>query len=265
MKIKTSLSCAFAAVAMLTCNCADVRAWGRAGHDAVCYIAEQNLTPRAKRIISKYLEGKSIVAYSSWMDEVRTWPEYSHTTKWHSAYVDEEGNPYMGRNFKEGKYTGDAVLELTGLMEKMANWKETDDSTVIVGIKMIVHLVADMHCPGHVKYPGIKGFKVTYSGNEVTYHYVWDDALLEKMNKWGFVEYGYMLGRLSRRQIKETVKGTPAEWEKENALACRVIYDWAHPGDDLGKEFNLKAKPLADSQIQKAGYRLAKVLNDIFD
>ena len=32
----------------------------------------------------------------------------------------------------------------------------------------------------------------------------------------------------------------------------------------LGKEFNLKAKVLADRQIQKAGYRLAAVLNAIF-
>lgn len=244
--------------------CCDASGWGRIGHDAVCYIAEQNLSHKARKNISKFLEGGSIVEYASWMDEVRDLPAYRHTTKWHSAYVDDAGEPCMGRNFKEGTYKGDAVLELCNLMESMKDWKESDDSTVAVGIKMIVHLVADMHCPGHVKYPGIKGFKVIYSGTEVTYHYVWDDAVLDKMNKWGFMEYGYMLGNLPRKRVQELVCGTPVDWERENARECRVIYDWAKPGDDLRKEFNLKAKALAEKQIQKAGYRLAAVLNAIF-
>lgn len=260
---KTVLS-VFAAFALIICNCSDVLAWGRIGHDAVCFIAEQNLTPKARKNISKYLGGESIVASASWMDEVRDWPAYSHTTKWHSAAVDANGEPCMGKDVKPDKYKGDAVLELVNLIDKMENWKELDDSTVAVGIKMIIHLVADMHCPGHVKYPGVKGFKVIYGGNEVTYHYVWDDAMLEKMNRWGFVEYGYMLDRLSRKEIKAVTAGTPIDWERENAVVSRAIYDWAKPGDDLRKEFNLKAKALADSQIQKAGYRLAAVLNELF-
>lgn len=264
MKQNSRMILAAVSAALLSgCFC-NVSGWGRIGHDAVCYIAEQNLSPKARKVISGYLGGNSIVEYSSWMDEVRDWPEYRYTTKWHSAYVDESGEPCLGRNFKEGEYKGDAVLELLRLMERMGDWRELDDSTVAVGIKMIVHLVADMHCPGHVKYPGVKGFKVIYSGNEVTYHYVWDDAMLEKMNKWGFMEYGYMLGNLSRSQARMISAGTPVDWERENARECRVIYDWAAPGDDLRKEFNLKAKALADRQIQKAGYRLAAVLNSIF-
>ena len=40
--------------------------WGRIGHDAVAYIAECNLSPKAQRIAEKYL-GHSIVYFSSWM------------------------------------------------------------------------------------------------------------------------------------------------------------------------------------------------------
>ena len=54
------------------------------------------------------------------------------------------------------------------------------------------------------------------------------------------------------------------DWERENARNCKVIYDWAAPGAVLGDDFKLAAWSLADSQIQKAGYRLASVLNAIF-
>ena len=264
MKMKIRMPLCIIASAYLLLHSVEMGAWGRIGHDAICHIAERNLTPKARKTIDGYLGNTSIVYWSSWMDEVRDWPEYRHTTKWHSAYVDESGEPCMGTNFKEGEYRGDAELELTRLIERMEDWKEMDDSTVAVGIKMMIHLVADMHCPGHVKYPGVKGFKVIYGGNEVTYHYVWDDAVLERVHKWGFMEYGHILGSLSRREVRSICSGTPVDWERENARDCRVVYDWARPGDVLGKEFNLKAKVLADRQIQKAGYRLAAVLNAIF-
>ncbi len=111
MKIRMPL-CIIASACLLL-NSVDMDAWGRIGHDAICHIAERNLTPKARKTIEGYLGNTSIVYCSSWMDEVRDWPEYRHTTKWHSAYVDESGEPCMGTNFKDGEYRGDAVLELT--------------------------------------------------------------------------------------------------------------------------------------------------------
>ena len=48
--------------------------WGQTGHDVVAAIAEQNLTRKAKKNISKLLDGKSIVYYSSWMDNIQNSP-----------------------------------------------------------------------------------------------------------------------------------------------------------------------------------------------
>ncbi len=254
----------FIVIAIAVCMALDLSAWGRLGHDAIAYIAECNLTPKAKKIISDYLDGRSIVYYSSWMDDVRTTPQYGFTTSWHVAYVDEAGEPYMGRNFKEGEYKGDALLELTRLVDKLRNYKELDDSTVVAGIKMIVHLTGDMHCPGHVKYPGVKGFSVKFGGSNVSYHSVWDDGFIGSIHKWSYMEYNHQLGNLDRKQVAKITAGTPVDWERQNAADCRVIYEWASPGAELGSEFRLAAWPLADSQIQKAGYRLAKLLNGIF-
>lgn len=55
---------------MLLCYCGTAFGWGKSGHDAIAYIAECNLTPKAKKNIEKYLDGRSIVYYASWMDGV---------------------------------------------------------------------------------------------------------------------------------------------------------------------------------------------------
>ena len=57
-------------------------------HDAIAYIAECNLTPKAKKTIEKIL-GHSIVYYATWMDEWRAEPGYEHTSAWHTASVDK--------------------------------------------------------------------------------------------------------------------------------------------------------------------------------
>ena len=59
--------------------------WGKMGHDAIAYIAECNLTPRAKRNIARYLD-HSIVYYASWMDKYRDTPEFRNVE--HVSYVD---------------------------------------------------------------------------------------------------------------------------------------------------------------------------------
>ena len=44
--------------AMLLCYCGTAFGWGKSGHDAIAYIAECNLTPKAKKNIEKYLGGR---------------------------------------------------------------------------------------------------------------------------------------------------------------------------------------------------------------
>ena len=55
-------------------NATNAFAWGAKGHDIVAAIAEQHLTRKAKKNISKLLDGKSIVYYSSWMDNIQNSP-----------------------------------------------------------------------------------------------------------------------------------------------------------------------------------------------
>ena len=234
--------------------------WGRTGHDAIACIAERNLTPKAKKTIEKYL-GNSIIYYSSWMDDYRHAEGYEQTTRWHTGSVDER----MKSTEAVRRPTGDCVAELENAIERLKHYKELDDSTVIVNLKYVIHLVGDMHCPSHIHYtPDFKVGKVVFMGREQSYHAVWDAGVMNANHKWSYSEYADNLDRLTRRQIRAVAAGTPAEWYEDNARNCRVIYEWAQTGSRLGRPFANRARQLVDDQITKAGYRLAKVLNDLF-
>ena len=125
-------------------------AWGPKGHDVVAAIAEQHLTKKAKKNLDKLLDGNSIVYYSSWMDNIQNSPYwkdgYNKTKTWHYANVDK-GETYqtMKKNEK-----GDVVSALTMLTKELTeNYDNLTDSMRVDYVKMIVHMVGDLHCPMH--------------------------------------------------------------------------------------------------------------------
>ena len=247
----------FLLAAVLLCVCGTAFGWGKTGHDAIAYIAECNLTPRAKKNIGKYLDGRSIVYYASWMDAVRATEPYRATSKWHGFDADAECR-YVPRPAE-----GDAVLGIEDAMEKLRGYRRQDDSTVRVAICCL-----DMHCPTHVKYPWYSSFKFELNGRKCAFHGFWDTEALELNHRWGYEDYRYQLDRCPKSERRALAAGTPREWAAENARNCRVIYDWIKPGDTLDKArtsaYLMTVQPLAEAQVLKAGYRLARILNEIF-
>ena len=132
--------------------------WGKMGHDAIAYIAECNLTPKAKKTIEKIL-GHSIVYYATWMDEWRAEPGYEHTSAWHTASVDKN-LVYAPRP------KGDVIFALEDAIAKLQDYKQQDDSTVVMSLRCIIHFVGDMHCPVHVKYADQKSYNVYLNGDK---------------------------------------------------------------------------------------------------
>ena len=120
-------------------------AWGPKGHDVVAAIAEQHLTPKAKRKINKLLEGKSIVYYSSWMDNIQNSPYweygYNKTKTWHYANVDK-GLTYETMPKNEN---GDVVNGLEMLTKEMTeNYKELLMGVNIGGCGTIISSLASL-------------------------------------------------------------------------------------------------------------------------
>lgn len=237
--------------------------WGRTGHDAVSYIAECHLTPTAKANIEKYLDGESIVYDSSWPDLVRATPEYKHTSSCHMYNIGADGK-YQPRP------KGDAVALLNQQIELLRDYKNLSDSTVNVGIKFIVHMMGDLHCPSHPDFEGVnQWFGFELNGKPMEYHKFWDYYAIETSHKWFFTEYQNQLDRKSPEEIAEICQGSIEDWANETAGIVGVTYEWIKPEMKLNKQETnlllLKSARLADRQIAKAGYRLSHVLNSIFD
>ena len=255
------------ATVLLLCAPGAAFAWGGAGHSSVAAIAEAYLAPKARATIEKYLGGRSIVEFASWMDEVRDTPKYKYTSRWHAAPVDAEfkHTPAVARK------GGDAITATEESFAALRNYKSLPKETVAFHLKILVHAIGDWHCPVHVKYTTIEtNFQVFLNGEKVSYHSVWDGAVVDP-HKRGYLEWlrSRRLDRLPAEKIREITAGTPRDWFHQTALDCRVIYDWVKPNAKLtGKawrEFLAKATPLAESQIQKAAFRLAVVLNECFN
>lgn len=239
-------------------------AFGRTGHAAIAYIAECNLTPTAKANIGKYLDGHSIVDYASWLDEIRTTPEYKHTDGWHSADVDSLG--YWTQGVKKHR----AVFGLEKEIGKLQNRGQMTDSAVAVSIKVITHVVGDMHCPCHTFFPGKSQNRYfTINGKKYKFHHFWDDDIFEIAQRQDYKDFQKRLDTMTPEKKAEIAGGTFRGWVEENGRYLSHLYDTLQPDTVFSPEESDKyiehAKEVADHQIIISAYRLARVLNSLFD
>ena len=232
-------------------------AWDRVRHDAIASIAEQHLTRRAKRNIARYLE-HSIVYYASYMDKHRDDPGFCHIE--HVSYVD--GQMQLVDTLRDGKMN--CVVALMQACDRLRNYREMDDSLVRLNLMYVIHIAGDMHCPGHVKYPGCKSGRAVLNGKKMSYHAVWDWGVLDRAHGWSYTEYREQLDTHTKRERRAIAAGTPREWVHETAVDCRVIYDWQRPDGVYDNAFVQKTYLLPERQLVKAAYRLAALLNDLF-
>ena len=219
-------------------------AWGGREHRLIAYIAEAHLTPRTRQVLDRYLD-QSIVEYSTWMDRYRTAPGYEITTYWHMVTIDKDGSVPPEPLRPNGD--GDAVRQLTRAIERLRNYRELSDSTVNVNLKYVIHLVGEMHCPGHIYFADLPGgmdaprhydfFLLKYKGKEVTYHWVWDGSVSRQYPDWTEEDFRRELDKWPAEKQRAVGEGTPADWALECARSCRVVYDWAKPGDDIDEGF----------------------------
>lgn len=247
----------------------EAMAWGGFGHRAIAELAERNLTKEAKANIEKYTKGTPLADYAVWMDMVRkNAPEYAHATRgWHASIVDAECKTSQAIRDKH-RQGRDAV---TGILEFEQLFKEREkmsDSAVMFAIKSIVHMVADMHCPAHVRFTDFENqgkFPITFFGKKSTLHKAWDTSIIYYYHRgWSYQQYAEKLDTFSKGKIKRVTEGWVEDWLEESGRLVRPYIHTINEGDDINENVMEWAYPLGESQARKAGYRLAKVLNTLF-
>jgi hypothetical protein len=133
----------------------------------------------------------------------------------------------------------------------------------------LVHFVADMHQPLHCsdnKDKGGNDIKLDFFGRNANLHSVWDSALLERMGNEEalFTQYSK---DLTPKRVKKLGKGSVESWaEQSHKTGQKVVYGMLPQAPAGGQvkidaAYERSAAPVIKDQIERAGARLAQVLN----
>lgn len=235
--------------------------WGPTGHRTIGKIAEKHLTKKAKKKIDKILHGQSLAFVSTYGDEIKSDRKYSKFYTWHyinmpldANYGDVEVNP-----------KGDLVTGINYCISVLKN-KNASATDKTFYLKLLVHLVGDLHQPLHIGRKEDKGgntIQVQWFGKGTNLHRVWDENMIEQWNM-SYIELADNTKNLSKAQLKAIEKGTVIDWVNEIHKLSKVAYGSAKTGENLKYRYSYDHFETVRTQLQKSGIRLAKILNDIF-
>lgn len=239
-----------------------VSAWGQKGHDVTAYIAECHLTPKAAKKVYKALDGHSPVYYANWLDNASHTPEYAYSKTWHYLNIDEGKTlDTMPKN-----PNGDVLRTVETLVEELKNGGLSDEEETLK-LKMLIHLVGDMHCPMHAgRLSDLGGNRrpVMMFSNATNLHSVWDSSLPEAAHRWSYTEWQQQIDRLDREEAAAVQAGTPRDWMLETYAICTEIYDFTPEGTKISYDYIAKYAPVIEQQFLRGGLRLARLLNEIY-
>lgn len=248
---------------LLTWGTSVLYGWGREGHALVAGIAERRLNAKARSQVAALLEpGETLASIAAWADEVR--PQRPETSTWH--YINVPVQTARGDYRPYCPNTG-CVVEVVPRM--LARLKDPSLSRVerAEALKFAVHFVGDLHQPLHCGDNGDRGgndVKVVFRDQPTNLHSLWDTPLVlfllqSSAGKRDEIVRGP--GWMSARTMR---KGGPEDWVWEAQAASRnIAYGNLSAGEPavLGEEYARKASPVIELQLQRAGVRLAALLN----
>lgn len=235
--------------------------WGATGHRTVGEIAEGYLKGKTKRKIAELLDGQSLALVSTFGDDIKSDKKYKEFYTWHYVnmpfdvrYEDSEKNP-----------EGDLVTGIEKCKSVLLDATSSKEDKAFY-LKLLVHLVGDLHQPMHVGRKEDKGgntVQVQWFGNGTNLHSVWDSKMIEHYNMT-YTELATNANEISKNDVERLQQGTTADWVNDTQKFTVKAYGSAAIGDNLKYGYMYYNFEVVRSQLQKGGIRLAKVLNDIF-
>lgn len=237
----------------------DANSWGVTGHRVTGLIAERYLNSKAKKRIKKLLNQQSLAKVSTWMDEIRSDSAYNYTADWHWVTIEN------GKTYEESPKNpnGDVIMTLERLIKELKSGK-LDEKKQAEYLKMIVHLVGDIHQPLHVGCCDDRGgnnVKVKWARSETNLHSVWDSNLIDD-TKLSYTELADAINQPDKATIAQWQKATVRDWAYESISYRKQIY--AIGDGNLGYKYSFKNLDTVEKRLVQAGIRLAGVLNQLF-
>ncbi len=247
--------------------------WGGLGHQVVCIIAEDHLTPQARAQIHALLGDAQIsdAEIASWADEIHR--DHPDTAPWHYVDIPTTAATYDPK--RDGN-SGNNVIDAIETQAKILVDKSKPKNDRAEALKFLVHFMGDitqpLHCADRNNDRGGNSRLVFYPGQRqaTNLHSVWDTALLkDDMHNRRVLDYAEALDKkITDKQRQDWARGTPEQWANEShRLAVEDAYAGIPedgPPPRIDDNYIQKNEKVVEEQLEKAGVRLAAALNNIF-
>jgi len=254
-------------IPVLPLICLFLLSWGVTGHRTIGKIAENHLSAKAKAAVQELLGDQSLADVSTWADEVSSQPEYKRTAPWHFLNL-PLGLSYMEFEQQVKGMTGENVYSALQTNEQVLLDKGTTRTQKTEALKFIVHFVGDLHQPMHISRAEDKGgntIQLNYEGKGVNLHSLWDTYLLEHQGL-SYEQLAEKYDRVSARQIKQWQSDPLIKWMWESYEISSQLYAEVDRMNSRSIDEAYYQAHIATigERIQKAGIRLAGMLNELF-
>jgi hypothetical protein len=233
--------------------------WGPQGHRLVALIARSQLDHSVIETINYYLHGMSWEDAANWMDKVQGEPKYDYMKTWH--YVNVEKDKAYVQN-KDNNVVNKLEYCIRMLQYKNYQTEETMNET----LKLLFHLIGDIHQPLHCGYEEDQGgndVKLYLILRETNLHKLWDTDIIEnkRMDIWHCAKA--LVGmKLTDKQRADIEKTDVISWMNESRALLPTVY--STNGKRIDQKYIDSNTPVVETQLIKAGLRLAAILNKYF-
>ncbi|WP_339698492.1 S1/P1 nuclease [Algoriphagus aquimarinus] len=235
-------------------------AWGQLGHYLIGYMTEMQLKRSVRKKVEKVLYPMSVGRSGTWMDEIKSDHAFDYAYSWH--YMTSISGEYDESIQEKG---GNVYAEINRIKKELKAGN-LDSQKEAEMLKMLIHLVEDIHQPLHVGTGEDKGgndVKLEYFGKPTNLHAVWDSGILDG-KAMSYTEIG---DELSRRVKKDLIKkyraGTMQDWLAEAVAARSSVYDLPE-SMKISYAYGYNYTPLLEERLIAASVRLAQILEEIY-
>jgi hypothetical protein len=234
-------------------------AWGPTGHRVTGWIAEQHISKKVKKELARILGEQSLAMASTWMDEIRSDSTYDYTSDWHWVTI-PAGKTYQT---SEKNKSGDIMETIQRLIKSLkGNTLKPDEERQY--LKMLIHLIGDVHQPLHVGGGNDRGgndIRVSWFRSQSNLHRVWDSDMIDD-TKLSYTELAASLEKPDAATVSQWQKSNVNTWAMESVDYRDQVYRY---GDGkLGYKYAYENFHIVRFRLLQAGIRLAGVLNEIY-
>lgn len=262
------------AILALGLQCGSAHAWGDEGHKIVCEIAFRLAQPDTRAAVRKLI--RSDTEFDTFSESC-VFPD-------HPRKRAPEHFINLPRN-SPGLASDDCPAAekcvLSAILDDSKNLasKFTKKADRLLALKFLGHWVGDIHQPLHVSFEDDRGGNnITVSGEcSGKLHSTWDTCLVESAVGTDFSDAAdELIDAITPEMTTKWNASEPREWANESfaiAEAAKTAYCVKHGAScDLPNPAHITVdaaylaanKPVVREQLQKAGVRLARLLDTAF-